>query len=141
MRKEFGPEAASRHRGPKVLIISLAFLLAASLVLQSFPSRDRVQRFDGHLLANTRIPGWDGVDVSLSATEAGQADVKLALGYDDYFYRLYTKGTTRVSLLVIHWGATRGVPGGFHSHTPDGCFPANGWTAIEANDRLTMTTG
>ena len=74
------------------------------------------------------LPGWQARDEPLGATEVVKGQVEAILNYDDYVFRVFTRGTTRLGVYVAYWKRDRMPVSRVASHTPDRCWTTNGWT-------------
>lgn len=117
------------------LIIALA-LLAGSVAFQFFRVRDasagdqQMARAQDWLKGRLpeQITGWTGRDEPLGPNEFVQGQVESILNYDDYSYRVYQRGATRLGVYVAYWKKDRMPVSRVASHTPDRCWTDNGWT-------------
>jgi len=74
------------------------------------------------------IAGWQARDEPLGATEVVKGQVEAILNYDDYVFRVFTRGTTHIGVYVAYWKRDRMPVSRVASHTPDRCWTENGWT-------------
>jgi len=76
------------------------------------------------------LPGWDGRDVPLGASEFLTGEVEKVLNYDEVLNREYTHGADRFSVYVAYWGPGKMPTQVVASHTPDRCWTENGWRCL-----------
>lgn len=77
----------------------------------------------------------DARDEPIAASEEMKKAVGELLNFNDGLYRIYSLPDARVSVYVAWWEAGRMSPRLVAAHTPDVCWPGNGWlrdTAAEA---------
>ncbi len=106
-----------------VLILALAIQFVPKKVEPRFPPTKALS-----LLVPAQVEGWVIRDEPLGDTELLKQKVETILKYDDYVFRLYRRGDLEIGLYVAYWkpGASDIIEVG--SHSPDLCWPQNGWT-------------
>ena len=116
--------------------IAISFVvLGVAVALQVLNVRDLSAgdvgsvRSVGHLAGKVpiKIPGWQAKDEPLGASELMRGQVASILNFDDYVYRIYTRGDTRIGFYVAYWRRDRMPVSRVASHTPDRCWTENGW--------------
>lgn len=125
----------ARPSAVSAALISGLVVLVVAISLQVFSPRDlsagdtRSHRAVGHLTGKlpTSIAGWQARDEPLGASEAMTGQVAAVLNYDDYVYRVFTRGDVHLGLYVAYWRRDRMPVSRVTSHTPDRCWTANGW--------------
>ena len=87
----------------------------------------------GHLAKKVpaAITGWQAHEEPLGSTELLRGQVAAILNFDDYLYRVFTRGNFRVGVYVAYWKPGRMPVSRVVSHTPDRCWTENGWTCQE----------
>lgn len=68
-----------------------------------------------------------GRDESIAASEEMKRAVQELLNYDDAVYRIYSMPRQRISVYVAWWAPGKMSPRLVAAHTPDVCWPSNGW--------------
>ncbi len=74
------------------------------------------------------LSGWQAREEPLGANEVVKGQVEAILNYDDYVFRVFTRGTTHIGVYVAYWRRDRMPVSRVASHTPDRCWTENGWT-------------
>ena len=74
------------------------------------------------------LAGGTARDEPIAATEEMKQKVGELLNYDDAVYRIYQLPGARVSVYAAWWRAGKMSPRLVAAHTPDVCWPDNGWT-------------
>lgn len=74
------------------------------------------------------LPGGTAHDEPIAATEEMKKAVGELLNFNDGIFRIYQWPDARVSVYVAWWEAGRMSPRLVATHTPDVCWPGNGWT-------------
>lgn len=72
------------------------------------------------------LTGWQAREEPLGATEVVKGQVEAILNYDDYVFRVFTRGTAHVGVYVAYWKRDRMPVSRVASHTPDRCWTENG---------------
>jgi len=82
------------------------------------------------------LSGWQAREEPLGANEVVKGQVEAILNYDDYVFRVFTRGTTHIGVYVAYWKRDRMPVSRVASHTPDRCWTENGWTceSMEFNE-------
>lgn len=114
--------------GALVLVGALAFQL---LRVRDLSAGDvSTTRATGYLKGKVpeTITGWKAKDEPLGATEVVKGQVEAILNYDDYVFRIFSRGTARIGVYVAYWKRDRMPVSRVASHTPDRCWTENGWT-------------
>lgn len=73
------------------------------------------------------LAGGGSRDEPIAATEEMKQKVGELLNYDDAVYRIYQMPGARVSVYAAWWRAGKMSPRLVAGHTPDVCWPGNGW--------------
>ena len=73
------------------------------------------------------LPGGNVRDEPIAATEEMKKAVGEMLNFNDGLYRIYQFSNYRVSVYAAWWEAGRMAPRLVAAHTPDVCWPGNGW--------------
>jgi hypothetical protein len=127
----------------------VALVLVACVILQFVRVRD-VKEGDRAAPArpvslNQRVPeklaGWDGHDEPLGPNEFLRSVLERTLNYDDVVYRVYTRRGVSVGVYVAYWSQGRMPVSKVASHTPDRCWPENGWTCEERRFPVVLSAG
>ncbi len=117
----------------------MAALLLLGLVLQlpvwrtepgRKPEGQQLTAVSGKNLAErlpANLPGGSVRDEPIAATEEMKKAVGELLNFNDGLFRIYQLPDARVSVYVAWWEAGRMSPRLVATHTPDVCWPANGW--------------
>jgi hypothetical protein len=84
-----------------------------------------------HRLRLQSVPGWEATDELIGETEIVRQAAKRELNYDDYFYRSYRHEGREFAIFVAFWARNRMSTHRVISHTPDICWPMNGWQCLE----------
>lgn len=141
---------AARFSLSKKLVLGFAgFVIVAGLGLQLMKMRDlkegdRSSGVQGRSLASrlpASIPGWVAKDEPLGPNEFLQSAVERTLNYDDYVYRVYTRGGREFSVYVAYWSAGRMPVNKVASHTPDRCWTENGWKCVDMRFAEKLSSG
>lgn len=85
--------------------------------------------------------GWQAREEPLGVTEVVKGQVAAILNYDDYVFRVFTKGTTHIGVYVAYWKRDRMPVSRVASHTPDRCWTTNGWTCESMTFNEVWTIG
>ena len=118
--------------------------LAVGLQLLSASSRNTNPSFGkagslGRLLPD-RLENGTVRDEPIAATDEMKKAVGELLNFNDGVFRIYQLPGARVSVYIARWEAGRMSPRLVATHTPDVCWPGNGWlrdrTAEEGLDAL-----
>jgi len=85
-----------------------------------------------------KTQGWVSEELPLGQTEQVRAAALNRLNFNDYFSRIYRKGTGRVTVYIAYWEPLQMPVRQVGSHTPDVCWVLNGWECekIENDVRL-----
>lgn len=86
------------------------------------------------------LAGGSARDEPIAATEEMKKAVGELLNFSDGLFRIYELPGVRVSVYVAWWEAGRMSPRLVATHTPDVCWPGNGWVRdriAEDSDRTT----
>jgi hypothetical protein len=108
-------------------------LLALALALQIWPhaaTRDLGVSAQEVRVATVLPPMLGevlGRDEPIASTEELRKAVANLLNFDDGGYRIYALPQGRISIYVAWWRVGRMSPRLVAAHTPDVCWPANGW--------------
>jgi len=111
----------------------LAALLLGGVLLQLPIWRTesaRLSQLKGKPLAKRLPPGLAGgtaQDEPIAGTEEMKKAVGELLNFSDGVYRIYRIPGARISAYVAWWEAGRMSPRLVAGHTPDVCWPENGW--------------
>lgn len=120
----------------RLILFAGAFVLVIGSVFQFVRLRDlaggdvRSGRAIGFLKNRlpTNVEGWQSLEEPLGATEAVRGAVESMLNFDDYYYRIFTRGDTHIGVYVAYWKRDRMPVSRVATHTPDRCWTENGWT-------------
>jgi len=86
-------------------------------------------RFNGDL--KTAIPdkfdGWEVEDRDLAETEAQAEQAAGILDLTQFVNRVYSRGSTNITVYVAYWLPKTKAVRHVQSHTPDVCWVRNGW--------------
>ena len=130
----------------KISLVGLAGVLAIGFALQGVPIRniekgDRATAARPVKLTQTvpaKLPGWQGRDEPLGATEFLQGSAAQTLNFDDYVFRVFAAGNRRVGVYVAYWSPGRMPINKVASHTPDRCWTENGWQCVQARFQVNL---
>lgn len=136
------------NRSLWVLVLA-AIVLGGGALLQWMPVRDvkegdrsapvRQIRLAGQVPQG--IAGWSVRDEPLGSNESLRSAVERTLNYDDYVYRVYSRGNESFGVYVAYWSPGRLPVQKVASHTPDRCWTENGWTCPEQRFAVTLPSG
>jgi len=126
-----------------------ALVLVGALAFQFLRVRDLsagdvgTARAVGHLQGKVpeALAGWAARDEPLGSTEVVRGQVEAILNFDDYVFRVFTRGSTHVGVYVAYWKRDRMPVSRVASHTPDRCWTENGWTCESMTFNEVWTTG
>ncbi|MBI5425336.1 MAG: exosortase-associated EpsI family protein [Opitutae bacterium] len=126
-----------------------AVVLCAAFAFQFLRIRDLsagdvgTARAVGHLKGKIpeEIEGWRSREEPLGTTEVVKGQVEAILNFDDYVFRVFTRGTTHLGVYVAYWKRDRMPVSRVASHTPDRCWSENGWTCESMNFNEVWSTG
>lgn len=122
-----------KHRGRYLFLVIIAAMLLAGVVLQLPVWRKETGHLSmaGENVLARRLPaslkGGSVRDEPIAATEEMKKAVGGLLNFNDGLFRLYQLSDIRVSVYVAWWEAGRMSPRLVAIHTPDVCWPGNGW--------------
>jgi len=125
--------SASRRRlltKESLVLATLLSLLVIAVVLQAIPHPTATviaRDVSLHAYFPGDMSGWHGEDRPLAETEATKGAVEKILRYDEAFLRRYRKAGQEFSVYVAFWKAGKMSSREIAAHTPDVCWPANGW--------------
>ena len=115
------------------LLWVFAVLLVGAIILQSLerpPALANSSMARGVKLA-AALPArlGEGIarDEAVAATEEMKKAVSELLNYDDAVFRIYEVDGKRISVYAAWWRPGRMSPRLVAAHTPDVCWPGNGW--------------
>lgn len=120
------------NRGRAFLLLS-ATLLLAGVIVQLVPKQQKLADSSlarGIALAAilpTHLGGAVGRDQPIAETEEMMRAVDEALNFDDAIFRTYELADARVAVYAAWWRPGKMSPRLVAGHTPDVCWPANGW--------------
>ncbi len=118
-----------------LLVVAAALLISAvllQLVVSQYFAYDtstgsarnpRMQK-----LLSGPVEGWSVREEPLASTEAYAKNVAGSLNFDDYVYRVYSRGGVSFAVFVCYWGPNKMPANLVASHTPDRCWSQSGWT-------------
>ncbi len=106
-----------------VLLVALVWAIYG-LKLESEPPSPR-QPLSESLPKN--LAGIAGQDEAIATTEEMKKKVGELLNYDDALFRVYSLPPYRISVYVAYWSSGKMSPRLVAAHTPDVCWPGNGW--------------
>lgn len=82
-----------------------------------------------------RLGSGGARDEPIAATEEMKKAVGELLNFNDSIYRIYQLPEARVSVYIAWWEPGRMSPRLVAGHTPDVCWPGNGWLRDNAAER------
>jgi hypothetical protein len=129
-----------------LFICSAAFLLIAALILQLPIWRKEQPKLtvSGEGSLAKRLPnvlsGGSVRDEPIAASEEMKKAVGELLNFNDGLFRIYELPGVRVSVYVAWWEAGRMSPRLVATHTPDVCWPGNGWVRDRTAEGGGLTT-
>lgn len=74
---------------------------------------------------------WKIQELSLAETEDMRSLVKERLNYSSYVYRKYSNSELSFSVYIVHWEKGMMPIRLVAAHTPDSCWPTNGWHCVD----------
>jgi hypothetical protein len=123
---------------PRAALVLLAVLLIVAVGLQLRRSAQGIAaapRLDEIL--PTQLTGGSARDEPIAATEEMKTAVAELLNYDAGVFRIYQQSWGRISVYAAWWKAGKMSPRLVASHTPDVCWPGNGWARdLRAESKL-----
>lgn len=87
------------------------------------------------------LPGCQVRDEPIGATEGLTEAALKILDFDDVVYRTYICGDKSFSVYIAAWRAGKKDWPDIATHTPDICWPANGWRCTKADAPFVLTAG
>ncbi|CAM2916592.1 exosortase-associated EpsI family protein [Rariglobus hedericola] len=73
------------------------------------------------------IPGWLVEDKPIAESPEMQRAVSEVLNFDSAVFRVYRRGSDEITVYMAYWLPGKIHPQGVDAHTPDICWPNNGW--------------
>mgnify|MGYP006268291753 FL=1 len=92
-------------------------------------------------LIPAEIKGWESEDLPLAETESVEDVALRRLNFNDYLYRAYRRGDTRVSVYIAYWEPLQMPVRQVGSHTPDVCWVLNGWECETIKSDVSFALG
>lgn len=124
---------------PRLLFGGAALALAGVVALQAWATLRRQPKETLSAKLVTVLPdeidGAKTKDEAIAASEEMKKAVTELLDYDDAAFRIYQLPRQRVSVYVAYWKAGKMSPRLVAGHTPDVCWPGNGWVRDEGAER------
>jgi hypothetical protein len=111
-----------------------ALVLVAAVGLQfrgAFEASQPARSVDLRAALAVEPAGWEAKDLPIGDTEVLREAAASTLRYDEYFYRLYRRGSTEFTVYVAYWKPGKYPPQMIAKHTPDMCWTLNGMTCEE----------
>lgn len=75
----------------------------------------------------TEVTGWTSEELPLAQTPQVANAAFNRLNFNDFFSRIYHRGSTRLTVYVAYWEPLQMPVRQVGSHTPDVCWVLNGW--------------
>lgn len=124
--------------GRMIILVAAALLLLVAAVVQSHPVPPSVSPTTRLAdILPLHLPGGSSRDEPIATTEEMKRAVGELLNYDDAVFRVYQMPGWRISVYAAWWSAGKMSPRLVAAHTPDVCWPGNGWERDrEAEGRL-----
>ncbi len=114
--------------GRTIISVAAALLLLVAAVLQSHPVPPSVRPTTRLAdILPLQLPGGSSRDEPIATTEEMKRAVGELLNYDDAVFRVYQMPGWRISVYAAWWSAGKMSPRLVAAHTPDVCWPGNGW--------------
>lgn len=90
-----------------------------------------------------RLAGWVVEDKPIADSPEMQRAVSEVLNFDSAVFRIYRRGNEEISVYMAYWLPGKIHPQGVDAHTPDICWPNNGWkmTKLPALDDQKLESG
>lgn len=116
------------------LLLAFFSLILIVTVAASLMTRAPEPRFHGKLeqILPESPQGWTQTHKPVAETEEMKKAVTELLNYDDGIFIEYTKGNDHLSLYLAYWKPGKMSYRLVSAHTPDVCWPANGWHCLSA---------
>ena len=73
------------------------------------------------------VSGWTVRDQPIAESEEMKKAIGEILNYDDAVFRIYTQGTTSVSIYIAYWKPGKMSHRLISAHSPDNCWINAGW--------------
>lgn len=112
------------------------------MAFQWFYRESRTPPLHGRSLADffpAKVDGWKVEDLPLGATERERAEAAEVLRLDDMVYRRFTRGPAQFTLFVSYWRRHSMPVRLVAQHTPDICWPAQGWSCTRSNRQFRLS--
>lgn len=114
----------------KASIVLILGVFVVAVAMQFFGGQRERDRMVAPHVANLlpkAFPGWTVEDRPVADSPDLQKAVKSILSYDDAVFRIYRKGDVEIAVYLAYWLPGKIDPEMVDGHTPDICWPANGW--------------
>lgn len=120
-------------------IVALAGVLVASvsfhLVLRHDGTISKPEPTLASLIPN-EMQGWTVKNLPIGSTELQRNVAAEMLRYDDYVIRHYERGAVWFQIYVAHWRSHAMATKLVAQHTPDNCWPGQGWACVTATHEM-----
>jgi hypothetical protein len=84
------------------------------------------------------VTSWSSEDIPLGETERLAAEARDTLQFDSFVFREYRRGSRSFCVYAAIWMAQKKRRWEIDVHTPDACWPANGWICDGGSNGTTL---
>lgn len=82
---------------------------------------------------------WVAQDEPVGNTEQLVEKTNQLLQFDEFVFRTYRRGPVEFAVFITRWNPGKVSVHQVESHTPDACWPVNGWRCEDSVDRRILT--
>lgn len=130
----------------KAPMLILCAILLVALTFQFFGlagQRKNLVSSDVSELIPRVLDGWVVEDKPIADSPEMQRAVSTVLNFDSAVFRIYRRGNIEISVYMAYWLPGKIHPQGVDAHTPDICWPNNGWkmTKLPELDEQKLDSG